>query len=127
MVAMAKRSGLTGKKAVVYANKATRSMTGKDCLQILGLDYENERTELDVFIDEMVLISPEASVSPPVLFHTYKAWCANMEVKQLGKFEFYKKITSTLELKRRRPTNSPVEVFEGCGLKEGLALQEGAL
>jgi prophage antirepressor-like protein len=110
-------TGLSGKRAIVKANKLTKEKTGVDVLEMLEID--NELSPLEAFIEQRMDISPEKSVSPPVLFTAYKDWCAEMEVSPARKYDFYLRITTDLPVKRRRPTNVSKEVFEGCTLNGG--------
>jgi prophage antirepressor-like protein len=118
-ISVAKRLGLKGSRAVSKANEATFLATGFDCVKYIGINIETSggRSELDAFINEKLNIDPEKSVSPPLLFAAFKKWRIEMELEPLGKFEFYEKITTELNIKRRRPTGSTVEVFEGIELK----------
>lgn len=120
MIEIDKISKTTGPHKKVLLKKVNEvyiTKTGVDVLEML--EIENELSPFEAFIEQRMDIGPDNSVSPPVLFAAYKEWCVEMEVSPARKYDFYLRITTDLPVKRRRPTHSKVELFEGYALKGG--------
>ena len=79
--------------------------------------FKYKASPILTFAQEICVIDPNATASPPVLFRRYRQWCVDSGIKSaLGKSSFYEEIKLTFKVHRIRPEGSTIELFKGIGL-----------